>query len=72
MAWGCEHPSQNHSDDIIEVWHGEPEPFILCGFHASQLGPQMYVILREARLARANTPLDAIPDEPEYPAGWDS
>ena len=29
----CQFPSDNHSKDRVAVWHGEPAPLILCGFH---------------------------------------
>ena len=29
----CQAAGTNHSGDIIEVWHGSPEPLYLCGFH---------------------------------------
>lgn len=32
----CEHPTDNHSDDLVEVWYGKPTPVILCGFHVMQ------------------------------------
>lgn len=68
----CEFPSDNHSRDTVEVWHGAAEPIILCGYHASQgLSAEMYQAIEGKRLAEFNTPLDAIPDEPEYPSDLD-
>lgn len=25
--------TDNHSDDMIELWHGATEPIHVCGFH---------------------------------------
>jgi len=25
-----------HSADIVEMWHGSPEPVYVCGYHASR------------------------------------
>lgn len=30
--------SPNHSKDILEVWHGRPEPTYICGYHESRGG----------------------------------
>lgn len=37
MTATCAYPStsNNHSDDLVIVHHGCPEPVTLCGFHAS-------------------------------------
>ena len=31
----CEYPSDNHSNDRVELYHGSVVPMHLCGFHAS-------------------------------------
>jgi len=49
MTRPCEYPGTNHSADRVEVWHGEATAMILCGFHASQLGPRTYEVVRQAR-----------------------
>ncbi len=28
----------NHSDDILEVYHGKPEPTFVCGYHEQRFG----------------------------------
>lgn len=33
MPSKCQHPSENHSENIIEIWHGCLDPLILCGYH---------------------------------------
>lgn len=63
MAFGCEVPGDNHSDDLIEVWFGEAEPAILCGYHTQQDRGAILQAVRDRRLAEHATPLDAIPDD---------
>ena len=29
----CHYPSDNHSPDIIKIWHGRPDPTHVCGYH---------------------------------------
>ena len=29
----CQHPTDNHSEDLVEVWYGSPAPLYLCGYH---------------------------------------
>jgi hypothetical protein len=65
VTWGCEYPSTNHSDDIVEVWHGETEPAVLCGFHATFPPADLWDAVRARRLAEHATPLDAIPNDLE-------
>lgn len=31
----CEYPSDNHSDDIVDVYHGSTTPTHLCGYHTT-------------------------------------
>lgn len=31
----CAYPSENHSDDEVDVYHGSTTPTKLCGYHAS-------------------------------------
>lgn len=47
----CEYPAVTHSADTVKVYHGEPTPMILCGFHASTSGPHTFRAVREARAA---------------------
>ena len=61
MTFQCEFPGENHSDDLIEVYTGEADATVLCGFHASQ--PGAVLAARANRLAEFATPLDAIPDD---------
>lgn len=28
--------SDNHSDDLVERWHGADRPMMICGYHASR------------------------------------
>jgi hypothetical protein len=37
MKMQCEQISNNHSNDKIKVFLGYALPWILCGYHASQL-----------------------------------
>jgi hypothetical protein len=37
MKMQCEQISNNHSKDKIKVFLGYASPWILCGYHASQL-----------------------------------
>jgi hypothetical protein len=30
--------SENHSDDLLEVWAGKPSPRYVCGYHAEREG----------------------------------
>lgn len=30
----CQHPGTNHSKDRVTVYHGNPQPATLCGYHA--------------------------------------
>jgi hypothetical protein len=62
---GCEYPGDNHSGDVVLVYHGDVEPITLCGYHASQTGPALYETIRTHRLAAHSTPLDAIPTDME-------
>jgi hypothetical protein len=32
----CQYPSDNHSEDLLAVYHGETEPLTLCGYHESR------------------------------------
>jgi hypothetical protein len=32
----CADVEDNHSADRIVVWHGRPEPLLVCGFHESR------------------------------------
>ncbi len=34
----CAYESSNHSTDTVAVYHGQTEPTILCGYHASWSG----------------------------------
>ena len=35
MKRQCAYPSDNHSDDRVDVYHGSVTPTHLCGYHAS-------------------------------------
>jgi hypothetical protein len=48
----CEHPGGNHSEDRVQVFHGATDAMILCGFHASMIGPKFYEEM--ARLKEEN------------------
>ena len=38
---GCEYrhftPGDNHSDDLVEVYHGAEKPLVVCGFHEASV-----------------------------------
>lgn len=38
----CQDPGTNHSTDTVTVWHGRPEPLVLCGYHESRLDAAMF------------------------------
>jgi hypothetical protein len=38
----CQFPTDNHSTDLIEVWHGADTPLILCGFHNRYVAKEAY------------------------------
>lgn len=38
QARACDIVSDNHSDDLTEIWHGAAAPIIRCGFHVQQYG----------------------------------
>ena len=46
MSEWCTYPSENHSEDKIDVFHGHTTPTRLCGFHASW---DLNVVLRAIR-----------------------
>lgn len=29
----CQHPTDNHSADLFQIWYGSPYPLYLCGYH---------------------------------------
>lgn len=35
MAKFCQHPSTNHSTDMLTIFYGATEPLTLCGYHAT-------------------------------------
>lgn len=41
----------NHSDDILEVWHGKPAPLYVCGYHFHMYdGPELFRLIRTAAM----------------------
>lgn len=42
MTTQCVHPGEVHSDDLVEVWHGAPEPVYGCGYHALYFADQLF------------------------------
>lgn len=51
----------NHSDDRVLVWHGSPLPLVLCGYHASVIGPKTYEQLRAGKDS-VEVPLEDVAD----------
>jgi hypothetical protein len=45
----CEFPSDVHSDDRVEVWHGQTTPTKLCGYHASWRLNTVLTVIRDAK-----------------------
>lgn len=42
MTTKCEHPGDNHSDDVIELWHGAETPAYGCGYHATYFADELF------------------------------
>lgn len=38
---------ENHSEDIVKVWHGTARPAIACGFHAQDFRELVYAAHHE-------------------------
>ena len=38
VAKTCLFPNDNHSDDILTIWHGATTPLTLCGYHYLRYG----------------------------------
>lgn len=48
----CEYPGgTNHSADRVDVYHGQPKPITVCGFHAQFVSPEFYERVEAARVA---------------------
>lgn len=53
----CEYPSETHSDDMVDVYHGSTTPTRLCGFHASwRLNTVLKVIRSQTNTDTEPTP----------------
>jgi hypothetical protein len=60
MAMQCEQISNNHSNEKIMVWIGDEIPWILCGYHASQINNALIEKIRDAEISY--TPCDECGD----------
>lgn len=56
MQMQCETISNNHSNEKIMVWIGDEVPWILCGYHASQISNALIEKIRDAGISY--TPCD--------------
>lgn len=56
--------ADNHSADLIEVWHGAPTPLSVCGYHASRADVMrhVYAAKHAARVAARRPAAD--PSDP--------
>jgi hypothetical protein len=46
----CLHPNSNHSNDVMDIHHGELQPLTLCGYHYTK--QDLNKTLNEIREAR--------------------
>jgi hypothetical protein len=51
MKMQCEQISNNHSNEKILVWIGDEVPWILCGYHASQISSSLLWKIRDAGIS---------------------
>jgi hypothetical protein len=56
MQMQCDKISNNHSNEKILVWIGDEVPWILCGYHASQINNALIEKIRDAGISY--TPCD--------------
>ena len=64
----CTYVATHHSDDTVTVYHGTPEPTILCGFHAQPSWLDRVLASRTRVWRSASTDLEYRPgDEGSHP-----